>query len=353
MALSFQFIISKHYICIPNLKTMKKTLLIFVVFFSVAFTAFSQEDNKKWSIALHGGAGGAPTSMTPEKKAIYENHLLEAIKIGEKMLINGKTALEAVESVVVYLEDCPLFNAGKGAVKTIDGTHELDAAIMDGSNLKAGAVAGLKDIKNPIKAARLVKDSTAHVLLIGEGASSFAKSMGLEVVENTYFSTKQREEQFNRIKENSEKSNPMGTVGCVALDIYGNLAAATSTGGMSGKKWGRVGDVPIIGAGTYANNNTAAISGTGHGELWIRRVVAFDICALMDYKGMSLEDAANEVIFNKIDPMGGSGGGIIAVDKAGNISFVFNTGLMHRAWSKSNGEYGVGVLKGEQKIFKN
>jgi beta-aspartyl-peptidase (threonine type) len=216
----------------------------------------------------------------------------------------------------------------------------------------AGAVAGIKDIKNPIMAARLAKDSTAHVLLIGEGASSFAKSMGLEVVDNSYFSTRQREEQFNRIRDNKEQTDHRGTVGCVALDIYGNLAAATSTGGMSGKKWGRVGDVPIIGAGTYANNNTAAISGTGHGEFWIRRVVAYDICALMEYKEMTLEAAANEVIFNKIDPMGGSGGGIIAVDKNGNISFVFNTGLMHRAWSKSNGEYGVGVLKGEEKSFK-
>jgi beta-aspartyl-peptidase (threonine type) len=352
MALSFQFINPKYYICIPNLETMKKILLMCLVLSMAAMSAYSQDNKKKWSIALHGGAGGAPASMTPERKALYENHLLEAIKIGEKLLIEGKTALEAVENVVVYLEDCPLFNAGKGAVKTIDGIHELDAAIMDGSNLKAGAVAGLKDIKNPIKAARLVKDSTAHVLLIGQGASSFAKSMGLEVVENTYFSTKEREDQLNRIIENSEKSNPMGTVGCVALDIYGNLAAATSTGGMSGKKWGRVGDVPIIGAGTYANNNTAAISGTGHGELWIRRVVAFDICAMMEYKGLTLEDAANEVIFNKIDPMGGSGGGIIAVDKAGNISFVFNTGLMHRAWSKSNGEFGAGVLKGEEKTFK-
>ncbi|MDZ4058842.1 MAG: isoaspartyl peptidase/L-asparaginase, partial [Bacteroidales bacterium] len=221
-----------------------------------------------------------------------------------------------------------------------------------GSNLKAGAVAGLRDIKNPIKAARLVMDSTAHVLLIGEGASFFAKSMGLEVVENSYFSTKHREEQIKRIQEREEKEDPRGTVGCVAIDIYGNLAAATSTGGMSGKRWGRVGDVPVIGAGTYANNSTVAISGTGHGEYWIRRVVAFDISALMEYKGMTLESAANEVIFNKITPMGGSGGGIIAIDKEGNIVFTFNTGLMHRAWSKSDGEYGVGVLKGEERTFK-
>lgn len=331
---------------------IKKILLTTLVITIATISSFSQSETKKWAIALHGGAGGAPSSMTTERKAEYEKHLLEAIKIGEQLLAEGKTSLEAVEKVVIYLENCPLFNAGKGAVKTIDGTHELDAAIMDGSNLMAGAVAGLKDIKNPIMAARLVKDSTSHVLLIGEGASSFAKIMGLEVVENSYFSTRQREEQFNRIRENKEQTDPRGTVGCVALDIYGNLAAATSTGGMSGKKWGRVGDVPIIGAGTYANNNTAAISGTGHGEFWIRRVVAFDICALMEYKGMSLEAAANEVIFNKIDPMGGSGGGIIALDKKGNISFVFNTGLMHRAWSKSDGEYGVGVLKGEEKSFK-
>lgn len=331
---------------------MKKIIFTFLMLLFAASSLFSQNGTKKWSIALHGGAGGAPSSMTADRKAEYEKHLLEAIRIGETLLAEGKTALEAVESVVIYLEDCPLFNAGKGAVKTIDGTHELDAAIMDGSNLKAGAVAGLKDVKNPIKVARLVKDSTLHVLLIGEGASAFAKSMGLEIVENSYFSTKQREEQYNRIKDNSEKSDPRGTVGCVALDMYGNLAAATSTGGMSGKKWGRVGDVPIIGAGTYANNNTAAISGTGHGEYWIRRVVAFDICALMEYKGLSLQKAADEVIFNKIDPMGGSGGGIIAVDKDGNITFSFNTGLMHRAWSKSDGEYGVGVLKGEEKTFK-
>jgi beta-aspartyl-peptidase (threonine type) len=331
---------------------IKKSLTSILLILGLVSTLYAQPALKKWSVAIHGGAGGAPSSMTPERKTEYEKALLEAIAIGEKMLDNGSTALDAVEKVVIYLENSPLFNAGKGAVKSIDGIHELDAAIMDGSNLKAGAVAGLRDIKNPIKAARLVMDSTAHVLLIGEGASFFAKSMGLEVVENSYFSTKHREEQIKRIQEREEKEDPRGTVGCVALDIYGNLAAATSTGGMSGKRWGRVGDVPVIGAGTYANNSTVAISGTGHGEYWIRRVVAFDISALMEYKGMTLESAANEVIFNKITPMGGSGGGIIAIDKEGNIVFTFNTGLMHRAWSKSDGEYGVGVLKGEERTFK-
>lgn len=304
-----------------------------------------------WALVVHGGAGSAPKSLTPERKAEYEKNLLAALEIGKKMLSEGKTSLDAVQAVVNYMEDCPLFNAGKGAVMNIDGIHELDAAIMDGSNLKAGAVAGVRDIKNPVNAARMVMDSTQHVLLIGDGASAFAKAMKLEIVDNSYFSTAERNEQLIRIKKGTEEPNLKGTVGCVAMDMNGNLAAATSTGGMSGKKWGRVGDVPIIGAGTYANNNTVAVSGTGHGEYWIRRVVAFDISALMDYKGFSLEKAANEVIFNKIDPMGGSGGGIIAVDKNGNISMAFNTGLMHRAWAKSTGEYGVGVLKGEEKVF--
>ena len=290
--------------------------------------------------------------FSPEKIKLLEEHMIKALSLGESILKDGGKSLDAVQVVVTYLEDCPLFNAGKGAVTNLQGIHELDAAIMDGSNLKAGAVAGVKDIKNPIKAARLVMDSTKHVLLIGEGASEFAKSQGLEIVDNSYFSTDERIEQNQKIKEGSEKPYPGGTVGCVALDVNGNLAAATSTGGMSGKKWGRVGDVPVIGAGTYANNQTVAVSGTGHGELWIRRVVAFDISALMDYKGYSLEEAANEVIFKKISPMGGSGGGIIAVDKNGNISIVFNTGTMNRAWSKSDGSCGVGVLKGDDRNFK-
>lgn len=316
---------------------------------------YSQNNNQpqKWSIVIHGGAGGAPKSLTPERKAQYEKHLLEALEIGRKMLQEGRASLDVVQKVVNYMEDCPLFNAGKGAVMNIDGIHELDAAIMDGSNLKAGAVAGVRDIRNPINAARMVMDSTAHVLLIGEGASAFAKEKKLEIVDNSYFSTDSRAQQLKNIKNGEEAKDPRGTVGCVALDVYGNLAAATSTGGMSGKKWGRVGDVPVIGAGTYANNSTAAVSCTGHGEYWIRRVVAYDISALMEYKGYSLEKAASTVLFDKIDPMGGSGGGIIAVDQNGNITMQFNTGLMHRAWAKSTGEYGVGVLKGEEKQFKS
>jgi len=182
-------------------------------------------------------------------------------------------------------------------------------------------------------------------LLIGTGASTFAKEHGAEIVENNYFTTPARLEQVRRIMEQREEASPMGTVGCVALDMEGNLAAATSTGGMSGKMWGRVGDVPVIGAGTYANNETVAISGTGHGELWIRQVVAYQVSALMEYKGLSLQEAANEVIWNKIDKMEGSGGGIVCVDKDGNVALVFNTAVMYRAWAKSNGESGVGILR--------
>ena len=324
-------------------------LLVPMLLLIACSTPSQQPTEMEWAIVVHGGAGSLVKNE--EMKSQYETHLLEAIELGSHMLRDGATALDVAEAVVVYMEDCPLFNAGKGAVKTIGGTHELDAAIMDGSNFKAGAIAGVKDIKNPVKCARLVMDSTEHVFLIGEGASFFAQLQGLEMVDNDYFSTQRREEQLERIKNKEEEVNPKGTVGCAVKDKQGNLAAATSTGGMSGKKWGRVGDVPVIGAGTYANNNTAAISGTGHGEYWIRRVVAFDISALMEYKGMSLQEASEEVIFNKISPMGGGGGGIIAVDKAGNISMVFNTDLMHRAWAKSDGEYGVGLAKGEEKTF--
>ncbi len=220
----------------------KKSFLIILSFMAVMPELISQNNEKVWSVVVHGGAGGTPANLTPEKKSEYEKNLNRAVDIGKEILSKGGSSIDAVKEVVIYMENCPLFNAGRGAVKTIDGVHELDAAIMDGSNLKAGAVAGVKDIKNPILAAKLVMDSTAHVLLIGDGASAFAKSMGLEIVENSYFSTKPREEQYNRLIEKKEKSDPRGTVGCVALDIYGNLAAATSTGGMSGKKWGRVGE---------------------------------------------------------------------------------------------------------------
>lgn len=309
---------------------MKKYIVLLhlsvVVFFNTGCS--DKKPKEEWAIVLHGGAGAA-RQMKPEVRTLYLSLLEKALETGTALLEEGADALDVATQVVVWLEDCPYFNAGKGAVTTLDGVHELDAAVMDGRDLQAGAVAGLKDIKNPILAARHVMEDTPHVLLIGEGASAFAAQEGLEVVENSYFSTKD--------------PDPNGTVGCVVLDKKGNLAAATSTGGMSGKRWGRVGDVPIIGAGTYANNETVAVSGTGHGELWIRRCVAFDISALMDYKGMSVEEAAHEVIFQKIDKMEGSGGGVICVDKDGNIAMVFNTGMMYRAWATASGKRGAAI----------
>ncbi len=299
---------------------------------------------KEWALVLHGGAGGKrqvdqngnklPVNMSKESRDLKNKHLQEAALIGQKILENGGSALDAVQAVVVYLEDCPIFNAGKGAVMNSEGVHELDAAIMDGSTLNAGAIAGVKDVKNPIKAARLVMEHSPHVLLIGEGASSFAKEEGVEIVENAYFSTERSAKELERIKA-KKVGKPMGTVGCVALDKNGNLAAATSTGGMSGKSWGRVGDVPIIGAGTYANNESVAVSGTGHGELWIRAVVGHEISSLYKYKNMSLQDAAHEVIWNQIDKMKGSGGGVICIDKYGQIIMDFNTAIMNRAWVSS------------------
>lgn len=310
-------------------------------------------DREEWAIVLHGGAGGGwqtldngqrvPREMSAERQEEYSRELNNALKEGTDLLSKGGSAMDAVQKVVIYLENCPLFNAGKGAVMTADGVHELDAAIMDGSNLEAGAIAGVKDVKNPILAARAVMEKSPHVLLIGEGASFFAKEQGLEIVENSYFTTDSRAKQLQQEKKESRPGSPMGTVGCVALDKNGNLAAATSTGGMSGKKWGRVGDVPIIGAGTYANNEEVAVSGTGHGELWIRRVVAYDIFSLMHYKGLSLEDAAKDVIWNKIDKMEGSGGGVICVDKDGNIAMEFDTALMYRAWAKASGDTGAAI----------
>ncbi|NLA16200.1 MAG: isoaspartyl peptidase/L-asparaginase [Bacteroidales bacterium] len=309
---------------------MKKNFVILFLF-SFAFIATNcvkKGVKEEWAIVLHGGAGSAKP-MEPHVRQFYLDLLDQALEIGTSMLQEGADALDVATQVVVWLEDCPFFNAGKGAVTTMEGIHELDAAIMDGRNLQAGAVAGLRDIKNPILAARHVMEDSPHVLLIGEGASAFAAQMGLTVVENSYFSTRD--------------PDPNGTVGCVVLDKNGNLAAATSTGGMSGKRWGRVGDVPVIGAGTYANNHTVAVSGTGHGELWIRRCVAFDISALMDYKGLSVEEAAAQVIFEKIDPMEGSGGGVICVDKEGNIAMEFNTGMMYRAWATAGGERGAAI----------
>ncbi|MFO7829288.1 MAG: isoaspartyl peptidase/L-asparaginase [Bacteroidales bacterium] len=304
-------------------------------------TAEKQEAKPDYVIVIHGGAGNATEhDIDSEKQQIYEEKLAEALEIGEKILANGGSSIEAIEKTINFLENCPLFNAGKGAVFTNEGKNELDASIMDGRNINAGAVAGVGDIKNPISAAIMVMNESEHVMLSGKGASDFAKTMNIEIVDSSYFRTENRWEGLLK----ALKAEKHGTVGCVALDKQGNLAAGTSTGGMTNKKYGRIGDAPIIGAGTYANNNTCAVSATGHGEFFIRYTVAHDISALMEYKNMSLADAAELVINKKLANVSGNGG-VIAVDKNGNIAMPFNTNMMFRAYSKSTGEKEIAIFK--------
>jgi L-asparaginase / beta-aspartyl-peptidase len=302
-------------------------------------------ERQEWVIVVHGGAGVITRDkMTPEIDKEYRAALAEAINTGKKILAGGGSSLDAVEKTIRVMEDNPLFNAGKGAVFTHEGKNELDAAIMDGSNLAAGSVACVTDIKNPITAARYVMTKSEHVMLTGAGASQFAKEQGLEIVPPSYFYTEKR---FNELQE-ILKREKMGTVGCCALDRNGNLAAGTSTGGMPNKRYNRVGDSPIIGAGTYANNNTCAVSATGHGEYFIRWTVAHDISALMEYKRLSLKEASELVVNDKLVKAGGSGG-VICVDKAGNISMPFNTEGMFRGFATADGKEGVFIYKDEDK----
>lgn len=318
---------------------MKKIICLstFLLFLLVQVNLYAQ----KWSIALHGGAGNMNReNFTQEQLDTYRNELLKALEIGKNILANGGTSLNAVEQVIRYMEDCPLFNAGKGAVFTHEGKNELDAAIMDGSNLAAGAVACVGDVKNPISAARMVMEHSPHVMLIGGGASEFSREQGLEMVDSSYFFTQHRRDDLQKTLSKEK----MGTVGCVALDMSGNLAAGTSTGGMTNKRYNRVGDAPIIGAGTYANNATCAVSATGHGEFFIRYTVAHDISALMEYKGLNLADAAELVINHKLVNVGGSGG-VIAIDKNGEVCLTMNTTGMFRAFAKWNGEQMVAIFE--------
>ena len=306
---------------------------------------------QKWTIVIHGGAGGpAKGSMPEEKEKAYLEKLNEALQLGSRILAGGGSSLDAVEATVKFMEDCPMFNAGIGAVLNENGKAELDAAIMDGKTGMAGAVAGVTVVKNPVMAARKVMETTSHVMLVGKGADDFAKKAGLQMVEPSYFITPERLEAWKKwksaaqpgIKKQPAEQEKHGTVGAVALDQNGNLAAATSTGGMTGKLAGRVGDSPVIGAGTYANNNTCAVSATGHGEYFIRNVVAFDISAMMEYRGMPLEEAAKIVVMEKLKNLKAEGG-IIAVDKEGNISMPFNTNAMFRGFAKSTGEKEVSI----------
>lgn len=318
-------------------------------------------ENPEFAIVIHGGAGTIlKENMTPEREAAYKAKLEEAIMVGHDILKNGGTSMEAVTKTINVMEDSPLFNAGKGAVFTNAETNELDASVMDGKTLNAGAIAGVTNVKYPIDLARAVMDNSEHVMLAGKGAESFAEEQGLELVDPSYFFTKGRFNSLQKIKDrekteldhdaksvyydNELKDYKFGTVGCAALDKNGNLAAGTSTGGMTNKRWGRIGDAPIIGAGTYANNETCAVSSTGWGEYFIRAMVAHDISALMEYKGLSLQEAARIVIQEKVANLGGDGG-IVAVDKDGNITMEFNTAGMYRASIKSNEALRIGIYK--------
>ncbi len=356
------------------MKAIFSTILLFVLLVSPislvaqkgAFTELKQlqgPQNPRLGFVIHGGAGVIKRgSMTPEKERAYKAKLEEALLAGYQALQAGKTSLDAVEIAIRMLEDSPLFNAGKGAVFTADGKNELDASIMNGKTLAAGAVAGLRHVKNPITLARAVMEKSPHVMMIGEGAEKFAKEQNIELVDEKYFWTQERWDALQKIlQQEKEKAatpqpkgtsrnlgelpyNKFGTVGAVALDKDGNLAAGTSTGGMTNKKYGRVGDAPIIGAGTYANNDSCAVSATGWGEFFIRLGVARDICAIMEYRAMPIQTAADQVIKQKLQKLGGDGG-IIGIDKFSNIAISFNSEGMYRAYINGDGKPVVEIYK--------
>jgi beta-aspartyl-peptidase (threonine type) len=323
---------------------MKNPLYCFLVFTLLTVNAlFAQEPG--YVLVIHGGAGNiTPERFTPDKQILYEQELTKALAAGEKVLSNGGSALDAVVAAIQVMEECPLFNSGKGAVFNAEGKNELDASIMDGKTLKAGAVAGVMIIKSPVEAARRVMDSSAHVMMAGRGAEEFARVQGLELVDPSYFYTEESWQEYLKVKARIEKDGRKGTVGAVALDQQGNLAAATSTGGMVYKKYGRIGDSPVIGAGTYANNESCAISCTGHGEFFIRNSVAFDVSARMLYLGETIDQAANYIINEKLKSQGAAGG-LIALDKEGNLSMPFNTPGMFRGYVKAGGKAEVLMFK--------
>jgi beta-aspartyl-peptidase (threonine type) len=301
------------------------------------------------AIAIHGGAGTmSAEQLGPDGGGAYRKALGTALDAGYAVLERGGSSLDAVTAAVRLLEDDPLFNAGRGAVLAHDGTAELDASIMDGRHRRAGAVAGLRHVRNPIELARRVMDASPHVMLSGAGAEEFALEQGFALVPNSYFETPLRRSQLERVLHGRsaprEELQGLGTVGAVALDRDGNLAAATSTGGMTGKRWGRIGDSPIIGAGTFADNDSCAVSGTGHGEYFIRSVVAYDVCALVAYRGWSLARAAREVVQSKLKERGGDGG-VIAIDRGGNVVMEFNGDGMFRAMRDSRGRRSIAILR--------
>jgi len=317
---------------------MKYLLISLALFFVVACSP-EKSQRQDYVLVIHGGAGVMdPKDFTPELEKAYLDKLQEALDSGEAVLKTGGTSLDAVVASVKVMEDSPLFNAGKGSVFSETGENEMDAAIMNGKDLSAGAVAGVRTIKNPIIAARKVIEESKHVMLVRDGAEKFAMEHGVEMADPSYFFDQKR---YDALLE----AQKYGTVGAVALDKSGNLAAATSTGGMTNKMTGRVGDTPIIGAGTYANNKTCAVSATGHGEFFIRYTVAHDISALMEYKGLTVSEAAREVIFGKLLPVKGNGG-VIAVDKEGNYTMIFNTSGMFRGYVTADGKREVAIFGG-------
>lgn len=316
---------------------------LFLLLFIFSVTACKQPE-QKFGIVIHGGAGViTKENMTPEMEKAFETKLTEALAKGYSILESGGSSRDAVEQTINIMENSPLFNAGKGAVFTHDGYNELDAAVMDGKDLNAGAVAGVRNVKNPISLAREIMENSVHVMLSGKGALEFAKEQGLEIVDSSYFFTERRWRSLQKALIN----NKFGTVGCVALDKDGNLFAGTSTGGMTNKQYGRIGDSPIIGAGTYANNKTCAISATGHGEFFIRYTVAHQISALMELRNYTLDDAANLVINETLKSVGGDGG-VIGIDHLGNITMTFNTPGMFRGFASSDGERNVLIYKDER-----
>jgi len=341
---------------------MNKKSLVGLILAMASASVVAKQAAQPIAIAIHGGAGTIEKSrFTPEKEQAYRAKLKEAVEAGYKVLESGGDSLDAVTTAINILEDSPFFNAGKGAVYTYEANHELDASIMDGRNRQAGAVAGVRHIKNPINLAREVMDNSVHVMLSGQGAEEFAKKQGVELVESDYFNTPDRYKSLLRAKEKlkqkesgtkdyqaAHQSLPLefkvGTVGAVAVDKNGNLAAGTSTGGMTAKRFGRVGDSPIIGAGTFADNQSCAVSATGHGEYFIRYNVAADICARVEYQNKSIEQAGKEVIFGPMYESGGTGG-VIIVDSDGNISTPFNTKGMYRASKSSIAPTFVGIFK--------
>lgn len=312
-----------------------------------AFEAGAQAPSPRpaFMLVVHGGAGTIRReAMTPEREREYRETLEAAIRAGYDVLSAGGRSLDAVVAVVVRLEDSPLFNAGRGAVFTNAGTNELDAAIMDGRTGNAGAIAGVTNIRNPILLARMVMERSPHVMLARDGAEAFAVEQGMDTVPASYFHTDWRYEQLQRAQE-AEKH---GTVGAVALDTHGDLAAATSTGGMTNKRWGRIGDSPIIGAGTYANNESCAVSGTGHGEFFIRNAVAHDICARVRYLGEPIAEAAGTVVNERLVAQGAEGG-VIALDRSGNFAAPFNTPGMYRGWVGPDGRIVIRIYADEDR----